>query len=77
MEMLTITGNEATNPQEPSGFLEKLTAQTNPSATSTYGDYAGAHAVAVDGIHAGMETEVSSVIGVASLPPCRHHHSDG
>ena len=66
MEMLAITGNEATNSHEPSGFLEKLTAQNNPTATTTYGEYAGAHAVAVDGIHASMETEVSSVIGVAS-----------
>ena len=66
MEKLTITGNEANSTHEPSGFLEKLTAQTNPSTTTTYGQYAGAHAVAVDGIHASMETEVSSVIGVAS-----------
>ena len=66
MEMLTITGNEATNSHEPSGFLEKIAAATAPSATSVFADYAGSHAVAVDGIHAEMETQVSSVVGVAS-----------
>ena len=66
MEMLTITGNEATNSHEPSGFLEKIAAATAPAATSVFADYAGSHAVAVDGIHAEMETQVSSVVGVAS-----------
>ena len=66
MEMLTITGNEASNAHEPAGFLEKLTAATAPAATSVFADYAGSHAVAVDGIHAEMETQVSSVVGVAS-----------
>ena len=66
MNALILSGNETTNPQEPDGFLTKLTAPTAPSAESTYADYAGSHADAVDGLHAGMETEVSSVIGVAA-----------
>ena len=66
MQTLTLTGDEATNSHEPDGFLTVITAPTDPSAASDYAAYAGAHAQAVDGIHASMETEVSSVVGVAS-----------
>ncbi|MCY4468372.1 MAG: phage major capsid protein [Thiotrichales bacterium] len=66
MSDLILTGDESTNAQEPDGFLTKLAAPSDPIAEATYADYAGAHALAVDGIHASMETEVSSVIGVAS-----------
>ena len=66
MSDLALTGDEATNSHEPDGFLRKVTAPTDPSAESAYADYAGSHAQAVDGIHAGMKSEVSSVIGVAS-----------
>ena len=66
MNTLTLSGDEATNSQEPDGFLTTLTAPTDPGAASDYADYAGSHAQAVDGIHASMETEVSSVVGVAS-----------
>ena len=67
MSDLILNGNETTDPSQPDGFLRKLTAQSPvPNAESAFGDYAGAHAQAVDGIHASMETEVSSVIGVAS-----------
>ena len=66
MENLTINGNESTNTHDVSGFLEKISAATAPAATSVFADYAGAHAVAIDGIHAQMETEVSSVIGFQS-----------
>ena len=41
MEMLTITGNEATNTHEPSGFIEKVTVGTSPTATSDFAGYAG------------------------------------
>ena len=64
MNQLIITGDEATNPQEPDGFATTITAPDNASATATYADYAGSHALGVDGVHASMETEVSSVIGV-------------
>ena len=40
-----------------------MATTTHPS---TFTSYAGSHAEAIDGIHASMETEVSSVIGVAS-----------
>ena len=66
MSDLILNGNESTNAHEPDGFLTKIAAPTAPSAEAVYADYAGAHATAVDGIHASMETEVSSVIGVAS-----------
>ena len=66
MNELILTGDETTNSQEPDGFLTKLSAPTVGGTVSSYADYAGAHSVAVDGIHASMETEVSSVIGVAS-----------
>ena len=59
-----INGDEATNAHDVDGFATTLAAPSNAAATSAYADYAGAHAQAVDGIHAGMEGEVSSVIGV-------------
>ena len=46
------------------GLLTRLAAPGDPAAESTFSDYAGAHAQAVDGIHATRETEVSSVFGV-------------
>ena len=66
MSDLALNGNAATNPQEPNGFLTKISAPTAPSAVATYEAFAGSHALAVDGIHAQNEMEVSSVIGVAS-----------
>ena len=66
MSDLILNGDESTNSHEPDGFLTTLAAPSNPSAEAAYADYAGVHAQAVDGIHAGREGEVSSVIGVAS-----------
>ena len=66
MNALTLLGDEATNAQEPNGFLTTIAAPTVPTAEATFADYAGSHAGAVDGIHASMEGEVSSVIGVNS-----------
>ena len=66
MSDLAITGDENTNTHEPDGFYRKLTQPDVPSEVATYADYAGSHAGAVDGIHATMETEVGSVVGVAS-----------
>ena len=66
MNALTLLGDEATNAQEPNGFLTTIAAPTVPTAEATFADYAGSHAGAVDGIHASMESEVSSVVGVAS-----------
>ena len=66
MSDLALNGDESTNPQEPNGFLTKITAPTVPGAVATFEDFAGSHALAVDGVHAQNEMEVSSVIGVAS-----------
>ena len=66
MSNLALNGDESTNAHEPDGFFRKLTAPDVPGAVATFADYAGSHATAVDGIHAMMEGEVSSVIGVES-----------
>ena len=66
MSDLVLNGDETTNPQQPNGFYATLTAPTVAATfpETTYAVYAGAHAQAVDGIHAQTEREVSSVIGV-------------
>lgn len=64
MSDLILNGNEGTNAHEPDGFLTKITAPDVPDAEATFLDYAGAHASAVDGLHAQTEMQVSSVIGV-------------
>ena len=50
-------------PQNIEGFLSEISAPDDAAATAVFADYAGAHAAGIDGIHAEMETEVSSVIG--------------
>ena len=64
MNDLIINGNETANPHEPDGFATTIAAPGDASDMAGYADYARAHSRAVDGIHAMMETEVSSVIGV-------------
>ena len=64
MSGLIITGDEATNAQEPDGFATTLAVPSNAGAVAAYSDYAGAHAQGVDGLHATTEKEVGSVIGV-------------
>lgn len=66
MSDLILNGDESTDAHEPDGFLTKLAAPTAPTDVATYSDYAGSHAGGVDGIHASMETEVSSVIGTTT-----------
>ena len=69
MADLLINGAAPTNnaPQNVEGFLTKLAAPNPlPTAAAAFADYAGAHALAVDGIHAQTEGEVSSVIGVGT-----------
>ena len=67
MNALTLLGDEATNAQEPNGFLTAITAPTAPTAEAKFEDYAGSHALAIDGIHAASEDQVYSVIGVAAM----------
>ena len=66
MSDLILNGDEATNAQEPDGFLTTIAAPTDPAAEAVFADYAGAHALAVDGVHASAEGEVGSVVGVAT-----------
>ena len=66
MSNLIMNGDEATNPQEVDGFLTTIPAPTAPGAETTYAEYASSHAASVDGIHATMEMQCSSVIGVSS-----------
>ena len=66
MNNLILNGDEATNPQEPDGFLTTIAAPTAPSAEAEYADYASTPAGAVDGIHAVSEREVGVVLGVAT-----------
>ena len=47
-----------------SGFDSRITEPADAAAVATYADYAGAHSLAVDGIHASTEREVRSVIPV-------------
>ena len=58
-----VNGDEATDAQDVDGFATTIAAPGNAAAVAEYADFAGAHAPAVDGIHASSEGEVSSVIG--------------
>ena len=55
-----------TNPQHVQGFLSKLSGADLASAEAAASDYGKLHALAVDGLHAEMETQVMSVVGTAS-----------
>ena len=65
MSNLIINGVAPTNsnPQHVEGFVSRLTAEDLATGEATANDYGRLHALAVDGIHAGTETEVMSVIG--------------
>ena len=58
-----VDPNDSATAANVEGFLSAITAPSAPAAVAGYADYAGAHAAGIDGIHAEMETEVSSVIG--------------
>ena len=65
MSDLIINGAAATNaaPQNVAGLLTLLIGSDLSAAEATAGDYGSLHATGVDGIHAGMENEVMSIIG--------------
>ena len=65
MQDIILNGAAPTNsaPQNIEGFLTKLTGADLSSALATAADYGKLHSLGVDAIHAGMETEVMSVIG--------------
>ena len=65
-QIITSAAPDNNNPHRilGGGFLTKIAAPDDAAATAVYADYAGAHAGGVDGIHAEIEREVSSVVGV-------------
>ena len=65
MQDIILNGAAPTNnaPQHIEGFLTKLVGTDLASAEATAGDYGRLHSLGVDAIHAGMETEVMSVVG--------------
>ena len=65
MSSAAINGASPTDsaPQNIEGFLTALDVPDDAAATAVFADYGGAHAAGVDGLHAEMENEVSSVIG--------------
>ena len=60
-----INGAAPTNAAKENveGFLTAIAEPDDAAATAVFADYAGAHASGIDGLHAEMESEVSSVIG--------------
>ena len=67
MSDLIVSGSapNTQNPQRVQGFLTgtRLTTTDLSSAEATAADYGRLHSLAVDGVHAAMESEVTSVIG--------------
>ena len=59
---VAVDPNDAATAANVPGFLATIAAPADAGAEASYADYAGAHAGGIDGIHAEMETEVSSVI---------------
>ena len=59
-----VNGDEAASPEQVDGFATTIAVPSDSTPEATYKDYAGSHALAVDGLHAGAENEVRSVIGV-------------
>ena len=74
MENQLINGAAPTNaaPQNIEGFITNLTATDLSTAEAAASDYGRLHSLGVDGIHAGTETEVTSIIGDES-----YQHSAG
>ena len=65
MQNIILNGVAPTNsnPQNIEGFLTKLVGADLSAAVATAADYGRLHSLGVDAIHAGMETEVSSIVG--------------
>ena len=69
-----VNGAAPTNaaPQNVEGFITKLTGADLATGQADAADYGRLHALAVDGIHAGNEREVMSVLGYKT-----YQHSAG
>ena len=65
MSNLIINGVAPTDaaPQHVQSFLATIDAPADAGSVADFDAYAGSHSAGIDGIHAEMETEVSSVIG--------------
>ena len=65
MSQIIVNGQASTtqNPQHIEGFLTRLNGADLSTAEATAADYGKLHALAVDGVHAGRETQVMSIIG--------------
>ena len=61
--LISGTAPTTTNPQHVEGFLTTLTATDLGTGQADAAAYGGLHSQGVDGIHASMEREVTSVIG--------------
>ena len=61
MSNIAINGTGAG--AQPTGLVTRIASPTDPSAQASFGDYAGAAARGVDGIHAASEGEVSVILG--------------
>ena len=64
MSGLILTGDEATNAQEPDGFLTTIVAPGDPGAVVEFAGITGLPASAVDGLHAESEDQVNVLLGV-------------
>ena len=61
-----LLGDEDNHPEQVNGFLTTIAAPMDPGSESGFADYSSAASAAVDGIHAGSETEVACLLGVDS-----------
>ena len=76
MSRQVLTGTGANG--QVTGINTRIASATNAGADdeATYAVYAGLHALGVDGIHAAAETEVSSIIGVATYQHAATKYAD-
>ena len=66
-----------TNPHYVQGFLTTLTGTDLSTAKAAFADYGRLHALGVDGIHAEMETQVMSVIGIKTYEEASGTYQSG
>ena len=63
-QIVNGTAPNAQNPQRVEGFIARIGAAADlSSALATADDYGRLHSLGVDAVHAGMETEVMSIVG--------------
>ena len=62
-QLLNGRFDASARPAEVTGFYARIAAPTDPTAETTYAEYARTPALGVDGLHASMENEVSLLLG--------------